>query len=285
MPGHRIARILALGLALTTVGCGAIARPSVGSPIPPASPSGASAPASAGSTLMAYPSATPSPAATVVVPGSAATLPGSATPLPPATPPAVSETPLPTPAAEPSDSAHVDPELEAILHRALGETVTTVSRTGADTWCCQGYGIAFLPGPPQAFAAALGASIDDMTVAEAAPSGTGQAVLVRALRVHGADTSKLVDAWLALLDAEIQGVFTDPPNYERVVTHRTIGGKSVTVVEDMNFGFIWDCLDYLYPFRDVLFVVTDTSHSSFTQWDWPTTEPSAGEVEAIAALP
>jgi hypothetical protein len=163
----------------------------------------------------------------------------------------------------------------------------TASWTGADTWCCASYGLAFLPGPPGAFADALGASLDRMTVAMAGPSGSESGgLIIRALRVRGAATSGLVQAWVALLTAE-QATYYEPPQpWAGDTWTRTIGGKSVTVVQDVDAPLPSDALEFLYAHGDVLYVVVDPGYDPWTPLSsTPPVDPTPLEIEAIAALP
>jgi len=290
MPGHRMARILALGVALTTVGCSVLARPSAETTAEAASPLTASGLASP---LAAVTAAAPESAAgTGGTPLALQTLvAGSSVPTEPASSPAgpsEARPAGPTLAPMPSRPPGADPTLEAMIPTTGWPAM---SYRGAETPCCREIGLMFLPGPPGAFVDYLGTGLDRMTFAM---GFYGSATAIRALRVRGADPSRFVGAWLALVDVGwrlplegpgyvIPGATMAPvaPYTSPTKWQMDLAGKKVTGLffpEGMGGA---DMLEFLYAHGDVLFVVTDVTYSP---WD-TSRDPTADEKGAIAELP
>lgn len=156
-------------------------------------------------------SASPSPSASA----------GAASPSPAAstTPsPAASETP------EPSVDRNGVPELEALLPEEIGGVaLTRLSMTGEDFMAL---GTEVGRSQMRGMLTELGATVADLSIAEAHDPGGALVFRQGLFRVAGADPAQLLAVWVAAQQAAMQN--------RLAVTNVTVGGRDLTKLSDVT---------------------------------------------------
>ncbi len=282
---RRVPLLLLVALAVAACSRGILSRPSApdGSASPSGSPTlgiGLSQGPMVGPSLQASPTDSDAPTESPG-PGVPDSPSASTAESPAATPsPVQSVAPLPSRVPIRSLPPGPDPALVAMIPPRVGPvelvrtSVPLLNAGGAGDIC-----VIICPGQPQAFAAAAGVDVSDVMMAVGMPgevqTSADPYVVMLALRVRGAETSRLAAAWATMLGR--QDMAREYP--------LTVAGKAGTVIAydwDVVPGGYWQ---FLYTKGQILFIVADPRQAiEFFRKTFPS-QPTPLLVQAIEALP
>lgn len=247
-------------LAVAIAACSSSAGPETAPTVPPATGT-QTTPAQTALVETSNPGATPPAAGTTEGPGPTlapptigpTAVPGpTPSPVPATQPPAVTPEPsgvAPT-FAIPSFSFTPDTNLEALFPKTIDGNPVKVTSLHATDIAPLVEATAAQKKTFQAFLAAVGASINDVTIAEASVKLSGQTRHITAVRVQGADPNALIQASLVYEVA----IKSDPADWTTGST--TVGNKTVfTLTDTADPG---SDVQYGYPYGEVIFGISQT---------------------------